>query len=482
MSFHQQPAAPERDVQRARTGTADCEPMKPVLLVAYYYPPSSAVGAVRPKKFADHLPAFGWRPTIVTASAPSHGMQAEDVDADGIAMDQADGGVRPVVIHAAEWPHPLKAYERFQERAAAKQGKGPQHAAKIVVPYTECYAPTRGGLKRWLLAFLWLPDREIAWLVPAVLRGLREIRRTGMQHIITTGPPFTCHLVGLILKHMTGVRWIADFRDPWSLRHKFPIVRNGVTDRVETRLIAAVMRRADLILSVTPPMTDEARKEHAGIPTERFRTLMSGFDPADFARLQWTRPYPDPVIFSYFGTFYHGRTPEPFLGALKSLLDDGSLKPQDVRVRFVGRVDLADGRPVQEIVRVLGLDTLVTLQGSVPRREALKQTLESHVVLVLDERHPIQIPLKLYDAIAAGVTVFNIGSGGASADVLRQTRRGVAVSYERPAEIRAGILECVKRAREAMTKCAATPWDDPAIQDFHFHRLTARLAAYLSSV
>ena len=101
---------------------------------------------------------------------------------------------------------------------------------------------------------------------------------------------------------------------------------------------------------------------------------------------------------------------------------------------------------------------------------------------MLDERHPIQIPLKLYDAMAAGVTIFNIGSGGSAADVVRQTGRGLAVSYERPAEIRAGILECVKCARTGMTKLSATPWDDPAIQDFHFHRLTARLAAYLNTV
>ena len=450
--------------------------MKPVLLVSYYYPPSSAVGAVRPNKFADHLPAFGWRPTIVTASAPSRETHG---DVRNLQMDSQNGEIRPVVAYAAEWPHPLKAYERYRERAAAKQGRAQEHAVKIVVPYMQCYTSAHGGVKRWLLAFSWLPDRETAWLVPAVVRGLREIRRSGIRHVITTGPPFTCHLVGLILKRLTGARWIADFRDPWSLRHKFPIFRNSVTDWIETRLIAAVMQRADLILSVTPAMTDEAKEEHAGIPTERFRTLMSGFDPADFTGLNWSRPYPDPVLFSYFGTFYHGRTPEPFLGALKSLLDDGSLKPRDVRVRFVGQVNLADGQPVQEMVRRLGLDSVVSLHTSVPRREALKQALESHVVLVLDERHPIQIPLKLYDAMAAGVTVLNIGSGGAVADVLRQTGRGLAVSYERPAEIRAGILECVKRARADMPRTSATPWDDPAIQDFHFHRLAGRLATYL---
>lgn len=450
--------------------------MKRVVLVSFYYPPNSAVGAVRPSKFAEYLPAWGWHPTVVTASAPSAVTQGHGQETIGY------DGVRPIVYHESEWPHPLKTYERFRERAAAKRGRVHEHAAKVILPYAQCYDTSRWGLKRWLLAFLSLPDRETAWLVPAVLRGLREIRQSGTRHVITTGPPFTCHLVGLILKRLTGVRWIADFRDPWSLRHKFPVFRNGVTDRVESRLIGAVMRHADIVLSVTHAMTDEAKKEHAGVPPERFQTLMSGFDPQDFSGIAWSRPYPDPVIFSYFGTFYHGRTPEPFLGALKSLLDDGSLKPRDIRVRFVGQVSLADGQPVVEMLRSLGVDSLVSLHTPVPRREALKQTLESHVVLVLDERHPVQIPLKLYDAMAAGVTVFNVGSGGAAADVLRRTGRGVSVSYERPAEIRAGILECVKRARSAVTTHSATPWEDPAIQDFHFGRLTGRLASYLDTL
>ena len=101
---------------------------------------------------------------------------------------------------------------------------------------------------------------------------------------------------------------------------------------------------------------------------------------------------------------------------------------------------------------------------------------------MLDERHPVQIPLKLYDAMAAGVTVFNVGSGGATADVLRRTGRGVSVSYERPADIRAGILECVTHARSAVTAWSTRPWEDPAIQEFHFSRLTGRLAGFLETL
>jgi len=438
--------------------------MKRLLLVSYHYPPSPAVGAVRSSTFAAYLPAHGWDP-IVVATPP------------GTGATRAAAAVHEV----GEWPHPLKSYERFRARRAARHGSADDYSAKLIVPFDQCHASQRRSLKQWLLPLFWLPDREIGWLGPALLRGVRLIRRHGITHLLTTGPPFTCHLVGLLLKRMTGVRWVADFRDPWSLAHKFPIFRNGVTDAVESRWIRAVMRAADLVLCVTPAMTDEARKDHPDLPPERFATLTSGFDPAEFAAVTWQSPAPLPIIVSYFGTFYYGRTPEPFLRAVKALLDEGALAAGEMVVRFVGQVSHADGRSVADMVRTMGLNSLVSLHPPVSRAEALKRTLESHIVLVLDERHPVQIPLKLYDALGAGVTVLNIGSQGAVADVLARTGAGIAVHYQRDGEIRDGLRECLRRARGGRNR-SDQPWTDPRMDDFDFRRLTGRLAGHLNEL
>ena len=34
--------------------------------------------------------------------------------------------------------------------------------------------------------------------------------------VITTGPPHSLHLIGLELKEELNIKWIADFRDPWT--------------------------------------------------------------------------------------------------------------------------------------------------------------------------------------------------------------------------------------------------------------------------
>lgn len=444
--------------------------MNQVLLVAYHYPPSQAVGGIRPSKFVRYLPSYGWQPTVLTVRSR-------------VRPDSTHGSDAAPVARAREWPHPLKVYERWKEQRAVRLGQHEEYLARITSTYDQGFAPARRGLgfKRWVSTFLWLPDREVGWIVPAALHALRLIRQRRITHLITTGPPFTCHLVGLLLKGATGVAWIADFRDPWSLKHRFPVFRNSVTDAIEAALIRSVMTRADRVVSVTDPMTDEVRKEWARLDPGKFVTLPSGFDASEFRELSWSRPRPvppQPVVFSYFGTFYHGRTPEPFLRAVRSLIQDGSVRPSELAIRFVGQVERAEGIPVSALVARYELEEQVVLQPSVPRQEALRQMLESHVSLVLDERHPIQIPFKLYDALASGAIVFNIGSRGAVADTLAKTGRGVVVDHTSQTEIQKGILECIRRSRDEYRHSDA-PWEEDAIQTYNFSSLTERLSQLL---
>jgi len=447
--------------------------MKKVLIVTYHYPPSTPVGGVRPSKFARFLPEFGWEPTVLTVRVP--GAAQEHV------KNQRDG-----IYFASEWPHPLKVYQRHMEQRARKKGRLEEFSAKMSTPYDEVMSSPRHDmttlLKRWLLDCMSSPDQELGWLFPAIWRGRRLIREKKITHLITSAPPFTCALVGLALKRLTGVRWVADFRDPWSLNYKFPLLRNRTTDFVESRLIRHVMEQADLVLSVTPTMTEQARKEHAGLAPEKFVTMTNGFDPHDFAGLAESRPTSDPTVFSYLGEFYYGRTPEPFLRALRSLFDDGAVKPGDVRVKFVGSVAFAGGQSVTEMVRSLGLEEIVSVEPLVPRREALQRALAAHVVLVLTEQHSYALTFKLFDALAAGAIIFNIGSGGEVADLLAKTKRGIAVDCSNAAEIRAGILKCIERSRSGEGRGNPEPWNDPSMQAFNFRCLTGELAKILDGL
>jgi hypothetical protein len=42
--------------------------VKRVLIIAYYFPPVAASGAMRPLGFCRNLPTFGWQPYVLTTS------------------------------------------------------------------------------------------------------------------------------------------------------------------------------------------------------------------------------------------------------------------------------------------------------------------------------------------------------------------------------------------------------------------------------
>src|SRR5881628_513222 len=209
--------------------------MRRVLLITYYFPPSAAVGALRPAKFAKYLPQLGWNPYVLTAAPRRPKLNCRE-----------DSSSQ--VVRVRELPHPLKVASDIKRQRAKRRGQEGDLMAEWTMQFAEDKAASNRSHispKRLLLSLLRIPDEDTGWIVPAILSGTRLIRRNDIRALWTTGPPFSCHLVGLVLKYLHGVRWIADFRDPGSLEYKSWICRNRVVDALEAWLIRAVMTEAD---------------------------------------------------------------------------------------------------------------------------------------------------------------------------------------------------------------------------------------------
>ena len=65
---------------------------KPVLLLAYHFPPDNASGSARPFRFYKYLPEYGYEPHVITAS-PQTGVQLPRVTF-APARRQLEGRVR----------------------------------------------------------------------------------------------------------------------------------------------------------------------------------------------------------------------------------------------------------------------------------------------------------------------------------------------------------------------------------------------------
>jgi len=289
-------------------------------LVAYWYPPRQAAGALRAAALARYLPAFGWEPVVVTVRPrsslhlPPGPAVADDVPAPALATsDRAWHALAAAAVEALRGGAALEPFKTENVLA----GRRP-HARAVHWIY-----------RHWLS----FPDDAWPWLVDR-----RSVARVfaahGVEAIVSTSPPPTAHLVAAAAARRLQVPWIADYRDPWSQRSAWR--RAWPLAGVEARLERHTLARASHVVTVSAPLADNLGRL-LGRPVS---VVPNGFDPADR-----DAPVVDPLAIAadhftlvHTGTLTHGsRDPGLLFAALDALVARGDLPIAALEVWFVGR-------------------------------------------------------------------------------------------------------------------------------------------------
>ena len=160
---------------------------KRVLFLTYNFPPMGGGGVQRSVKFVKYLPQFGWVPTVLAADDPYYWARDETLL----------GDVPPGIIIKRLSPTRPHILYRFLSLFT-----------------------TETNVRRIVDGVL-IPDDRILWALRAALAARALIREHAIRVIYTTSPPHSTQIAGLILKRMTGLPWVADFRDPWTRDYGF---------------------------------------------------------------------------------------------------------------------------------------------------------------------------------------------------------------------------------------------------------------------
>src|SRR5690606_34938276 len=101
------------------------------------------------------------------------------------------------------------------------------------------------------------------------------IAKHHIDTIITSGPPHSLHLIALKLKKKANLKWIADFRDPWTtIGYHKDLKLSHFAENQHLKLEAEVLRNADHIL-----VTSRTTKADFEKLTERPITVITnGYD------------------------------------------------------------------------------------------------------------------------------------------------------------------------------------------------------------
>ncbi|MGB0789123.1 MAG: glycosyltransferase, partial [Marinirhabdus sp.] len=130
-------------------------------------------------------------------------------------------------------------------------------------------------LMLWVRGNFFIPDARVGWVAPSVSFLTHYIEKTPVTAVITTGPPHSLHLIGLKLKKVLNIKWVADFRDPWTTVHYHKSLRLLKTrQKKHQRLEAEVLNKAD-VLTVTSQNT---KTEFERSTPKPIHVITNGFD------------------------------------------------------------------------------------------------------------------------------------------------------------------------------------------------------------
>ncbi len=377
--------------------------MKRVLMVAFHYPPwSGGSGVHRTLKFTKYLPEYGWQPVVLTASRRAyneHGASASAI------------------------PEGVEVARAFALDAAR-------------------HLSFRGSYLHWTA----LPDRWISWWPGAVIVGRRLLRRYAPDVIWSTFPIATAQLIGLSLHRLSGIPWVADFRDPMTevdpqTGEEFP--EDPAIRRFNRLIERPTLKHCSRAVFTTPGTLSMYESRFPEIPKSRWAVIPNGYDEEDFAAAERAvlprSSDRGPAVLVHSGVLYPvARDPSHFFAALSDLRRDGRISPATVKIVLRGCGSEELYRPQ---LRNLGIDDIVFLEPAISHHDSLVEMLNADGLLVFQASNcNWQIPAKLYECLRAGRPIFAMTDRkGDTAGVLKSEGIDSIAALDSKAEIAEGL-------------------------------------------
>lgn len=391
--------------------------IKKMLIISYHYPPDTSVGRLRALHFAAQMKRLGIQPFVVTVKAGYY--------ANALNAHEADS--HQEVFRTVMFGSPLNVYKRI--KTLLRKNSYAERSANS----SACDDRIgRKGIKQTILSLFFLPDEKIGWLLPAVVKGLHLIRRQGIDAIITTSPPHSTHLIGLILKKIAGVRWIADFRDPWLIGDRldsYGPCSSEYSEAIQRKMGTSVLHGCDVLVANNPRLCAEFLNHFAFLDSRKCMTLLSGFNESVISQYERVAPE-ERFTVAYAGNFFFKRNPIPLFQAISGLKSDGTFHGKNAQFRFIGDCGSYNNVNLAEEAKKLGIADLVEFCGRLSHRETLTHLAKSHVCVILAPDQPLQIPTKTYELIGLKRRILALTGAGATADLLKNYQYAVSAPHD----------------------------------------------------
>lgn len=393
---------------------------KNVLIVTYYWPPAGGPGVQRWLKFVKYLPNYGFKPIVFVPENPSYPIVDESL------RQEVDNDTE-VIKYPIKEPYKLAKFLSKKNTNTISKGLIRDKRKQSFVEQILLYL--RGNF--------FIPDARVGWVKPATHFLMSYISEKDITTVITTGPPHSLHLIGLNLKTKLNIKWIADFRDPWTtIGYHKQLKLTKSSQEKHKKLESEVLNTADNVI-VTSEVT---KKEFSKITNKPVAVVTNGYD--DEPKMDYELD--SKFTLSHIGSFLSKRNPQLLWQVLSELINELPDFKTNFQLNLVGNTS-------NEIFQSLdnyNLTDYVRNVGYVSHKESIKFQKQSQLLLLVEidsNETKCIIPGKLFEYMVSNRPIIALGPKESDVErIVKETNTGFYFTYNDAKTLKSKIWDCYK--------------------------------------
>ena len=390
--------------------------MKKILIISYYWPPNSGSGVQRWLKFSKYLKKNNWDPIIVTPENPYSELFDEKLSEEIENIN---------VLKFPIWePYSLK--DKIFGKSIKSQNSGLVSKDKSLKDF--CL--------NWIRGNFFVPDPKIFWVKPTTDNLIKYIEENKINHIISTGPPHSMHLIGLgVKKRFNHIKWIADFRDPWSkldLLDDFHLTKRTRFKHIQ--LEKQVLENSDLVLTVSEKWATDFKN----LGSSNVKIITNGYDKEDFIDFKISKS--EKFVIGHYGILNHLRNPIELWKSLNELCKSETEFNNRLEIHLSGNID---PKVIDSINSYDYLKDKLHLLGFLNHKDVIKAYSKTSLLLLLlfnSESGKGNYPGKLFEYLATKLPILAFGPENSDVQNFLKNSYGSYFSYDDSKNIKDEIL------------------------------------------
>ncbi len=445
------------------------EKRKSILIISIDFPPARTSGIYRPVFFSKYLIEAGWDITLLTGAVHLSTVNDESL----FPEIHPDLDIKRT---SAPMPRRLtsKIFNKYQATAGESAGSSKPGLKRRLFGILKKIILSPGF--RFLDNFVFIPDNYIIWSLRSLPTAYRIIKKKKITHLLVTSPPQSVQVLGMMLRFLTGVRYITDFRNSWTDNQPY---KYKIREKIEKRLERKALVRSKAVLNMSPGDVDRLLARMPDLPKEKLFVITNGYNEADFNGIDFSSPLPvsEPLKLVYVGSMYD-HSGDSTAEALRILSEKGYTE-KDIVLNIIGFSDPS----FDTLVEKYAVHHLVDNQGFRTHDELMRAYPSFDILYLLTGGTPYYhvgaLPGKIFEYMRIGKPILHAGIDGTTHRMLAQSGLEIFVPLDNPGGIADAIIDLMEKKKSGSLKMEP---NREYARSFEWRRLAEKVNTIISAV